>query len=106
MIAGKVPCSSAARASTADQKLDLQDDALTKAGFKRIFTETAGGAGAERTGIEQALGFARDENRDAASVASTPLFRGRTSTLQPPRLLFSLVATSCVPVSPLLESAG
>jgi DNA invertase Pin-like site-specific DNA recombinase len=48
-----------ARVSTADQKLDLQDDALTKAGCERIFTDTAGGAGAERTGLEQALGFAR-----------------------------------------------
>ncbi len=48
-----------ARVSTADQKLDLQDDALTKAGCERIFTDTAGGAGAERTGLEQALSFAR-----------------------------------------------
>ena len=48
-----------ARVSTADQKLDLQNDALTKAGCERIFTDTAGGAGAERTGLEQALGFAR-----------------------------------------------
>ena len=39
-----------ARVSTADQKLDLQNDALTKAGCERIFTDTAGGAGAERTG--------------------------------------------------------
>ena len=48
-----------ARVSTADQKLDLQNDALTKAGCERIFTDTAGGAGAERTGLEQALSFAR-----------------------------------------------
>ena len=48
-----------ARVSTVDQKLDLQNDALTKAGCERIFTDTAGGAGAERTGLEQALGFAR-----------------------------------------------
>ena len=48
-----------ARVSTADQKLDLQNDALTKAGCERIFTDTAGGAGAERVGLEQALGFAR-----------------------------------------------
>ena len=40
-----------ARVSTPDQKLDLQDDALTKVGCERIFTDTAGGAGAERTGI-------------------------------------------------------
>jgi hypothetical protein len=48
-----------ARVSTADQKLDLQNDALTKAGCERIFTDTAGGAGAERVGLEQALAFAR-----------------------------------------------
>ena len=51
-------CSSETRVSTADQKLDLQNDALTKAGCERIFTDTAGGAGAERVGLEQALGFA------------------------------------------------
>ena len=44
-----------ARVSTVDQKLDLQNDALTKAGCERIFTDTAGGAGADRTGLEQAL---------------------------------------------------
>ena len=46
-----------ARVSTADQKLDLQNDALTEAGCEQIFTDTAGGAGAERTGLEQALGL-------------------------------------------------
>ena len=48
-----------ARVSTADQKLDLQNDALTKAGCERIFTDTASGAKAARTGLEQALAFAR-----------------------------------------------
>ena len=48
-----------ARVSTADRKLDLQNDALTKAGCERIFTDTAGGASAERAGLEQALAFAR-----------------------------------------------
>jgi DNA invertase Pin-like site-specific DNA recombinase len=48
-----------ARVSTADQKLDLQNDALTKAGCERIFTDTASGANAARTGLEQALAFAR-----------------------------------------------
>ena len=40
-----------ARVSTADQKLDLQNDALTKVGCERIFTDTAGGASAERVGL-------------------------------------------------------
>ena len=48
-----------ARVSTVDQKLDLQNDALTKAGCERIFTDTVGGASAERAGLEQALAFAR-----------------------------------------------
>src|SRR3954453_17698788 len=48
-----------ARVSTGDQKLDLQNDALTKTGCERIFTDTAGGASAERAGLEQALAFAR-----------------------------------------------
>jgi DNA invertase Pin-like site-specific DNA recombinase len=48
-----------ARVSTADQKLDLQNDALTKAGCERIFTDTASGANAARTGLEQALAFVR-----------------------------------------------
>src|SRR5512147_2348491 len=48
-----------ARVSTADQKLDLQNDALTKAGCERIFADTASGANAARTGLEQALAFAR-----------------------------------------------
>jgi DNA invertase Pin-like site-specific DNA recombinase len=48
-----------ARVSTADQRLDLQNDARTKAGCQRILTDTVGGAGAERTGLEQALAFAR-----------------------------------------------
>jgi DNA invertase Pin-like site-specific DNA recombinase len=48
-----------ARVSTADQKLDLQNDALTKAGCERIFTDTVGGASADRAGLEQALAFAR-----------------------------------------------
>src|SRR5512132_4141417 len=48
-----------ARVSTAAQKLDLQKDALKKAGCERLFTDTASGAKAERTGMEQALAFAR-----------------------------------------------
>ena len=48
-----------ARVSTVDQKLDLQNDALTKAGCERIFTDTGGGATAEAAGLEQALTFVR-----------------------------------------------
>ena len=47
-----------ARVSTDDQTLDLQRDALTEAGCKRIFEDTAGGA-AERPNLHQALSHLR-----------------------------------------------
>ncbi len=48
-----------ARVSTPDQTLELQKDALEKAGCERIFTDTASGAKAERVGLDQALGYVR-----------------------------------------------
>jgi DNA invertase Pin-like site-specific DNA recombinase len=48
-----------ARVSTSDQTLDLQKDALEKAGCTRIFTDTASGAKAERTGLDEALSYVR-----------------------------------------------
>ncbi len=48
-----------ARVSTQDQTLALQQDALTKAGCEKIFTDTASGAKAERKGLDEALSFAR-----------------------------------------------
>src|SRR3954447_22349324 len=48
-----------ARVSTADQTLALQQDALKKAGCDQIFTDTASGASAERTGLEQAISHLR-----------------------------------------------
>ncbi len=48
-----------ARVSTQDQTLDLQQDALEKAGCERVFTDTISGAKAERPGLEQALDFVR-----------------------------------------------
>jgi len=49
-----------ARVSTAEQTLDLQQDALTQAGCGRIFTDTASGSRADRAGLEEALSFLRD----------------------------------------------
>jgi DNA invertase Pin-like site-specific DNA recombinase len=51
-----------ARVSTAEQNLDLQTDALTKAGCERIFTDTAGGAKSERPGLAEALSFMRESD--------------------------------------------
>jgi DNA invertase Pin-like site-specific DNA recombinase len=44
-----------ARVSTHDQTLDLQRDALEKAGCNKIFTDTASGTKSERKGLEEAL---------------------------------------------------
>jgi DNA invertase Pin-like site-specific DNA recombinase len=49
-----------ARVSTTDQTLDLQKDALQKAGCERIFTDTASGAKAERVGLDEALSHLRE----------------------------------------------
>jgi DNA invertase Pin-like site-specific DNA recombinase len=44
-----------ARVSTHDQTLNLQQDALAKAGCTKTFTDTASGAKAERQGLDEAL---------------------------------------------------
>jgi DNA invertase Pin-like site-specific DNA recombinase len=48
-----------ARVSTQEQTLNLQKDALQKAGCNKIFTDTASGAKAERKGLEEALNYVR-----------------------------------------------
>ncbi len=49
-----------ARVSTFEQILDLQRDALTAAGCKRIFTDTASGGRNDRPGLAQALDYVRE----------------------------------------------
>jgi DNA invertase Pin-like site-specific DNA recombinase len=49
-----------ARVSTSEQNLDLQTDALKKAGCEQIFSDTASGSKAERVGLTQALNFMRE----------------------------------------------
>ncbi len=49
-----------ARVSTADQSLDLQMDALRKAGCERIFEDTASGSKSERPGLAAAMAYLRD----------------------------------------------
>jgi DNA invertase Pin-like site-specific DNA recombinase len=48
-----------ARVSTHDQTLNLQRDALEKAGCSKLFTDTASGAKAEHKGLEAALNYVR-----------------------------------------------
>src|SRR3954453_6493874 len=48
-----------ARISTNDQTVNIQRDALTKAGCSKIFTDTASGAKSEREGLTEALSYVR-----------------------------------------------
>jgi DNA invertase Pin-like site-specific DNA recombinase len=48
-----------ARVSTQEQTLNLQKDALQKAGCTKIFTDTASGAKTERIGLDEALNYVR-----------------------------------------------
>ncbi len=52
-----------ARVSTADQNLDMQRDALTRAGCQKIFEEKKSGkAGSKRPELEAALAYLRPED--------------------------------------------
>ena len=48
-----------ARVSTSDQCINLQRDALQKAGCERIFEDEASGSRADRPGLVEAIDFAR-----------------------------------------------
>ena len=48
-----------ARVSTLDQHLELQEDALAKAGCEKIFRDVASGAVDSRKGLTEAIEFAR-----------------------------------------------
>jgi DNA invertase Pin-like site-specific DNA recombinase len=49
-----------ARVSTQDQNLDLQREALTAAGCRKIFEDRASGSRAERPGLDRALEMLRE----------------------------------------------
>src|SRR5699024_4560741 len=51
-----------ARVSTANQQIDMQLEALRKAGCEKIFTDIASGAREERKGLEEALAFMREKD--------------------------------------------
>jgi DNA invertase Pin-like site-specific DNA recombinase len=48
--------------STQDQTLDLQTDALTRAGCEKIFTDVTSGAKSERPGAQEAMSHLRAGN--------------------------------------------
>jgi len=48
-----------ARVSTQDQTLDLQTDALTRAGCEKIFTDTTSGSKSDRPGLQDAMDHLR-----------------------------------------------
>jgi len=47
------------RVSSSDQRLDLQVDALSKAGCEKIFTDSISGAKSDRPGLRDALNCCR-----------------------------------------------
>jgi DNA invertase Pin-like site-specific DNA recombinase len=49
-----------ARVSTRDQNLEMQLDALNKAGCKRVFTDKLSGVQLERPGLKEALSHLRE----------------------------------------------
>ena len=59
MGAARVALVGYARVSTAEQNLDLQKNALAKAGCEDVFKDQASGAKAERPGLARALGHVR-----------------------------------------------
>src|SRR5258706_10824116 len=48
------------RVSTHDQTVNLQQDALEKAGCAKIFTDTITGSTFERKGLDEALAYVRE----------------------------------------------
>ena len=57
-----------ARVSTEDQNLDLQRDALTKAGCMKIFEKESGRAGTKRPAFEAALAYLRPRRGGGCSA--------------------------------------
>jgi DNA invertase Pin-like site-specific DNA recombinase len=57
-----------ARVSTHDQTLNLQQDALQKAGCSKMFTDTASGAKTERKGLDEALAYVRPGDPSLSGV--------------------------------------
>ena len=82
-----------ARVSTRDQNLEMQLDALNKAGCKRVFTDKLSGAQLERPGLKEALSHLREADTlvvwklDRLGIAVTVFWidrEGKSATVIPP----------------------
>ena len=65
-----------ARVSTQDQNLELQIEALTKAGCKKIFEDKVSGSRAERPGLAKARDVLREGDKEVARCQVTAKHTG------------------------------
>ena len=70
----QIRCCIYARVSTEDQNLDLQRDALTRAGCTRVYEDRMSGAKAARPGLRLALEVARVGDQGLARSNGTRIF--------------------------------
>jgi DNA invertase Pin-like site-specific DNA recombinase len=103
-----------ARVSTSDQTLNLQKDALEKAGCDKIFTDTASGAKQERIGLDQAISYVRKGDtlvvwrldRLGRSLPSTPAASASNRSLRQSTQLLPAASSSSTSSGPLRSSSA
>ena len=89
-----------ARVSTRDQNLELQLDALDKAGCKRIFTDKLSGVQVERPGLQEALSHLREADNWTASGAALRDWWIWLTNLRPRRCISKASPTASTPKPP------
>ena len=92
-----------ARVSTAEQNLNMQEDALKRAGCYRIFTDVISGAKDKRPGLDDALAFLREG--DNPYIKRLDMFIARRSSVQLDELARLRGCTKRQLVEDLLEQA-
>src|SRR5258708_3091480 len=68
------------RVSTHDQTVNLQQDALEKAGCAKIFTDTITGSTFERKGLDEALAYVREGDTLYGFLKKEPCIRQLEAT--------------------------